>query len=94
MTKPSKRAPTRVAADKLLGDLIFYPIPADETPEAAFLLIKTRDSKGRTGFYSRVSQSYNQMEFFGALVAYTESERAGMAATFAEDDEAPADHAG
>jgi hypothetical protein len=34
------------------------------------------------------------MEFFGALVAYTESERVGMAASFAQDAEAPPDHAG
>lgn len=94
MSKPSKRGPDRVPADKLLGDLSFYPAPSDETPAAAFILIKTRDSKGRAGWYSRVSQTYNQMEFFGALVAYAESERTGMAAGFFEDDAAPPDHVG
>jgi hypothetical protein len=92
MPKTPKTRPARVTAEQLLGDLAFYPVPAGETPEAAFVLIKTRDSKGRTGWYSRVSQTYNQMEFLGALVAYTDSERTGLAGTYFEDEAAPADH--
>jgi hypothetical protein len=93
MPKTPKNRPRRVTADKFLRDLAFHAVPDDETPEAAFVLIKTRDSQGPVGWYSRVSQTYNQMEFLGALVTYTDSERAGLAdAYFQADESAPADH--
>ena len=55
----------------------------------------TCPQNGRVGWFTRVSQTYNQMEFLGALTTYSESERTGLAeAYFAEDDSAPADRTG
>jgi hypothetical protein len=92
MPKRKRSTPARVAADELLGDLRFYSVPEGEVPEAALLVIKTRDADGRIGWFSRVSQTYNQLEFLGAVEAYVDSERRGLSKMWAEDDDAPPDH--
>ena len=65
-----------VTAADLLGSELRFPRLLDgETPVAAFVIVKTLDADGDTGWAARESAGSNRHEWLSTLISYTDARR-------------------
>lgn len=81
--------PQRVPAGQALPGVELYPLPAGVKIIAAHLFIKAEDADGHVQWYTRGTDEYNNLEFLGAMLSYTDYMRQVEATDWQDDENAP-----